>query len=67
MASQQLNEYFSKLSSTTTPELRWATVVLGVVLVLGAYVIQSKNDTIPENVDLKIEAVCCQAPEASSC
>jgi len=58
MASQQLSEYLSKLSSITTPEIRWITPVLGLVLVLAAYLLQPKEDSIPDNMILKIEAVC---------
>lgn len=58
MASQQLTEYLSRLSATTIPEVRWTAVALALVLVVAALLIQPKEDTFPENVDLKIEAVC---------
>ncbi|KAJ4991648.1 mosc domain-containing protein [Stagonosporopsis vannaccii] len=57
MASQQLSEYISKLTSTTTPEVRWAIFALGLVLVLVACLRQSKETTIPDCVNLKIEAL----------
>jgi len=31
---------------------------LALVLVVAALLIQPREDTVPENVDLKIEAVC---------
>jgi hypothetical protein len=58
MTSQQLTEYLSRLSATTTPEARWTAVALALVLVMAALLVQAKEDTVPENVDLKIEAVC---------
>ena len=58
MASQQLTEYLSRLSATTTPEARWTAVALALVLVVAALLIEPKEDTVPENVNLKIEAVC---------
>lgn len=57
MASQQLIEYLSRLSSTTSPEVRWTAVAVALVLVVAALLIQPKEDTVPENVNLKIEAV----------
>jgi hypothetical protein len=57
MIPRQLSEYFSRLSSTVTPKARWTAVSLGLLIGLIVYLLQPKDNTIPDNVKLKIEAV----------
>ena len=45
------------LSVTTMPEAQWAVAVISVALAVITYLLQRKDDTVPDNVRLKIEAV----------
>ena len=57
MVSSQLNGHISMLSVTTMPEAQWAVAVISVALAVITYLLQRKDDTVPDNVRLKIEAV----------
>jgi hypothetical protein len=45
------------LFTTTMPEIQWTVAAIGVALAVIAYLLQPKDDTISDKVNLKIEAV----------